>query len=59
MYSLLKYSETEFVMRESDKQLLLKLCNNNYCIEVSKGIIVGDQIIITEGPFEGRESIIK
>lgn len=48
--SLLKYSDTEIAMRESERQRLLSLCNNNYCIEASYGIIEGDKILIFDGP---------
>lgn len=44
--SLLRYSDTEIAMRESERQRLLSLCNNDYCIEASYGIIEGDKIRI-------------
>jgi len=47
--SLLKYSDTEIAMRESERQRLLSLCNNEHCIEASYGIIEGDRIRIFEG----------
>lgn len=55
----LKYSETEISMKESEKKLLLSLCNDSYCIESSSGIIIGDKIHITAGPLIGYESIVK
>lgn len=57
--SLLKYSDTEIAMRESERQRLLSLCNNNYCIEASYGIIEGDKILIFDGPLKGMESLVK
>jgi len=57
--SLLKYSDTEIAMRESERQRLLSLCNNEHCIEASYGIIEGDRIRIFEGPLKGMESIVK
>lgn len=56
---VLKYSDTEIALRESEKLMLQSLCNDNYCVESSSGIIEGDKIIITGGPLRGRESIIK
>ncbi|TYQ17903.1 UNVERIFIED_CONTAM: transcriptional antiterminator NusG [Acetivibrio alkalicellulosi] len=57
--SLLRYSDEEIAMRESERQMLLSLCNDEHCIEVSRGIIEGDKIYITDGPLKGHESIIK
>lgn len=56
---VLKYSETEISMRESERQMLLRLCNENHCIEASCGIMEGDRINIISGPLKGWESIIK
>ena len=33
--------------------------DDRYCVESSEGIIEGNKIIITQGPFIGRESLIK
>lgn len=57
--SILKYSNTEIAMRESEKKMLINLCNDDYCIELSSCIIEGDKIHITDGPLKGCESIIK
>ncbi|RXE58673.1 antiterminator LoaP [Acetivibrio mesophilus] len=57
--SLLKYSDTEVAMKESEKLRLLSLCNNDHCIEVSYGIIEGDKIHIFDGPLKGMESIVR
>lgn len=56
---LLRYSQSEIAMRDSEVQMLLDLYNGDYCIGMSKGIIVGDQIIVTDGPLKGRESIVR
>lgn len=56
---VLKYSDMEYAMKESERQMLLNLCNDNRCIESSTGIIEGDKIIIVEGPLKGLESIVK
>lgn len=56
---ILKYSDTEIALKESERQLLLKLCNDDYCIESSSGIIVGDKIYISDGPLKGYESLIR
>jgi transcriptional antiterminator NusG len=57
--SLLKYSDSEIAMKESERQMLLNLCNNDHCIETSYGIIEGDKIRISSGPLMGKESIVK
>lgn len=57
--SLLRYSDTEVEMKESERQILLNLSNKDYCIESSIGIIEGDRIYIIDGPLKGKESIVK
>lgn len=56
---LLKYSDSEYALKESEKQALLSLCDKNYNIDVSHGIIEGDEVHIIDGPLVGMESIIK
>ena len=57
---LLSYGNTdEIAMREEERTAFLKLCNKEYCVEASIGIIVGTKIFIKEGPLIGYESIIK
>ena len=55
---LLRYSDTEVAMRESERQILLCLCDGGNCIKSSSGIIEKDRILITEGPLKGLESIV-
>ncbi|MEN2777205.1 antiterminator LoaP [Acetivibrio clariflavus] len=57
--SLLKYSNTEISMKESEKNMLINLCNSEYCIEASYGVIEGDRIHIIDGPLKGMESIVR
>ena len=59
IFRVLRYSNTEIALRESEKQMLLSLCNNDYCIESSCGFIEGDRVYIIEGPLKGFESIIR
>ena len=56
---LVKYSNTEISLRESERLMLLSLSNSNRCIELSCGVIEGDKVRIVEGPLKGQESIIK
>ncbi len=56
---ILKYSDTEYALRESEKQMLLVLCNDERCIQSSIGFVEGDEIFITHGPLRGLESKIK
>ena len=46
---LLRYSDTEVAMRESERQILLCLCDGGNCIKSSSGIIEKDRILITDG----------
>ena len=56
---LVKYSNTEIPLRESERLMLLSLSNGNHCIESSSGYMEGDRIHIIEGALKGRESIIR
>ncbi len=42
-----------------EKEFLMKFTNKDYVLEESIGFIENDQIIITEGPLKGHESMIK
>lgn len=46
-------------MRKDEREMIDYLWQNEDCIETSRGFIVGDHINVTDGPFKGRESIIK
>lgn len=46
-------------LTDAEKNFLLGFCDDDYVAEESRGFIVGDKIIVTSGPLEGRESIIK
>lgn len=56
---LLRYSESEIAMKESEKQMLLSLCNENYYIETSSVVIEGDKVKIIHGLLKGLESIVR
>jgi len=56
---LLKYSSTEISMKESEKNMLIGLCNNEHCIEASYGVVEGDKIHIIGGPLKGLESVVR
>lgn len=50
----------EFAGIEKNKELLFKsMIDYKYEIDISKGMIVGEQVIITEGPLVGKEGLIK
>lgn len=58
--NILKYGNGDrFSLFNNEKELLQKLYNKEFCIEMSKGIIVGDKVYITEGPLVGKESTIR
>lgn len=46
-------------LNDDEKSFLLGFCDDGYIAEESKGFIIGDKIIVTSGPLEGRESIIR
>lgn len=46
-------------LNEQESNFILSLCNKDYIVEQSLGLIKGDQIIINSGPLKGRESRIK
>lgn len=58
--SILSYSNSdEIVVREDERAALLRLCNDDRCIESSMGFIEGDKFYIENGPMVGMESVIK
>lgn len=48
-----------FPLSGKDDELTEDLFNNNGIFDVSKGIIEGDNIIVTSGPLRGQEGLIK
>ena len=59
IFRVLKYSDTKIALKQSEKQMLLSLCNDDFFIESSCGFIEGDRVYIIEGPLKGFESIIR
>ena len=54
------YGDTNLAaVHEEEREVLDRLWPRNHCIEVSKGVIVGDRVMITEGSLIGFESFIK
>lgn len=45
-------------MREEERAAIDCLWQGKDCIETSTGILAGDHVVVTDGPFKGRESII-
>lgn len=57
---ILSYGNSdEIAVREDERMALLRLCNDDYCIESSTGFIEGDRFYIESGPLAGLESVIK
>ena len=57
---LLRYGNTsQAAVAEEEREALECLAQDNYCVKASKGFLAGDRIVVTEGPFAGRESTIK
>lgn len=60
IFCFLKYEDTgDIAMKEQEREMLLRLSNDECCIESSSGIIVGDHVIVKEGALKGMESIIR
>ena len=53
------YDGNSFEMKREEYLTFLQLYNDEYCIEMSKGLIEGDSVCIIEGPLKGHESRIK
>ena len=58
-YLLKDGSANCMTVSEDEKRFLLSFCNDDFIVEDSRGIIVGDKVTITSGPLAGKESIIK
>ena len=57
---ILRHADTnEYAMQEDDKNLIIRLCNDECCVEASSGIIAGTHVYIKKGPLMGLESIIR
>jgi len=60
LLKVLRYGDSDEIAVRNDECALLKnLLNREHCIELSVGVIVGDMIVVREGPFAGKESVIK
>ncbi len=57
---ILCYGDTcQAALRREESAILEELWAEGDCLRVSKGIIIGDRVQIIEGPFAGKESLIK
>ncbi len=56
---VLQDDETYHPLHEREVKLLSKLIGDEDIVEVSKGVIEGDQVFVTEGPLVGMEGMIK
>lgn len=60
---LLRYGnsnlDSNFEMKSDEREIFMKLFDDKGCVDISKGFIEGDLIIITEGPLVGLEGLIK
>ena len=60
---LMRYGDTaddkNFEMKPEEYAAFMHLCNEEHCVEMSKGFIEGDLVYIIEGPLKGMESRIK
>ena len=60
-YRFLTYGgdRQDMAMREHEKAYMLRLMNEDFCMDASSGLLVGDRVKITSGPLVGLESRIK
>jgi len=60
---LLRYGnsslDTNFEMKSDESDVFQQLFGDKGCVDMSKGFIEGDLIIVTEGPLVGFEGMIK
>lgn len=61
--NLLRYgngvTNDNFEMKLDEHETFMHLYNEEYCIEMSKGVLEGDKVYITDGPLKGLEGCIK
>jgi len=51
--------DSNFEMKSDECEIFMKLFSDKGCVDISKGCIEGDLIIITDGPMVGFEGLIK
>jgi transcriptional antiterminator NusG len=49
----------DIAMKEEERKALEAIMDQGRCVAASRGIIVGDRTMITEGPLMGQEGIIR
>lgn len=54
-----KHTPDTMALPKKEKQEIMQFCDDKYIIKESFGFIKGDKIIITSGPLQGCDSIIK
>jgi len=57
--TVLTVNKKFYPLTGKDADLTEDLYNNKGIFDVSKGIIEGDEIVITSGPLKGQEGLIK
>ena len=57
--TVLTVNKKFYPLTGKDAELTEDLYNNKGIFDVSKGIIEGDEIVITSGPLKGQEGLIK
>ena len=50
---------TPVALSEKEVEFLKHFLNSDYEVDISEGILVGDQLIIQSGPLKGMEGIVK
>ncbi len=53
------YNPDSMNLSSNEKGFLMKLCDEQFIVKKSTGLIIGDRVIVREGPLVGYESIIK
>ena len=59
-FRIMDYGDkAEICMHESERNQLMGLFGEDYCIKGSVGVVEGDQVMVQEGPLKGNESFIQ
>ena len=53
------YLDTSYEMKTDEQESFQRLFGGNDCVDMSKGFIAGDSILVTEGALVGLEGSIK
>lgn len=56
---ILKSGDVFTPIEQEEAMMISGLYDENYILRLSKGIVVNSKVLITSGPFQGREGLIR